>query len=69
MKICAYVQEQYAKANYKNECLDTRQFVGLRVVIDAIERAGYEVEWAGKATVRCHTVTTGASLGGYLAKA
>lgn len=56
MKICAYVQEQYAKANYKNECLDTRQFVGLRVVIDAIERAGYEVEWAGKATVHKYDV-------------
>ena len=36
MKICAYVQESYAKANYKNECLDTRQFVGLRVVMDAL---------------------------------
>lgn len=56
MKICAYVQEQYAKANYKNECLDTRQFVGLRVIIDAINRAGYEVEWAGKATVHKYDV-------------
>lgn len=51
MKICAYVQEKYAKASYKNECLDTRQFVGLRVVIDCLERAGYTVEYAGKATV------------------
>ncbi len=56
MKICAYVQEQYAKANYKNECLDTRQFVGLRVVIDAIERAGYTVEWAGRATVHKYDI-------------
>jgi hypothetical protein len=56
VKICAYVQEQYAKANYKNECLDTRQFVGLRVVIDAIERAGYTVEWAGRATVHKYDI-------------
>lgn len=56
MKICAYVQEQFAKATYKNECLDTRQFIGLRVIIDAIERAGYEVEWAGKATVHKYDV-------------
>lgn len=56
MKICAYVQEQYAKANYKNECLDTRQFVGLRVIIDAVERAGYTVEWAGKATVHKYDI-------------
>lgn len=56
MKICAYVQEQYAKANYKNECMDTRQFVGLRVVIDAVERAGYTVEWAGKATVHKYDI-------------
>lgn len=51
MRICAYVQEAYSKANYKNECMDTRQFVGLRVVIDCLERAGYSVEYAGLATV------------------
>lgn len=51
MRICAYVQESYAKKTYKNECLDTRQFVGLRMVIDSLERAGYEVEYAGIATV------------------
>jgi len=56
MKICAYVQEKYAKTAYKNECLDSRQFVGLRVIIDAIERAGYNVEWAGKATVHKYDV-------------
>lgn len=51
MKICAYVQESYAKATYKNESLDTRQFVGLRVIIDCLERAGYQVDYAGIATV------------------
>lgn len=56
MKICAYVQEQYAKATYQNECLDTRQFVGLRVVIDCLERAGYTVEYAGIATVHTYDV-------------
>ena len=40
MRICAYVQERYSKGCYKNECMDTRQFVGLRVVIDCLERAG-----------------------------
>lgn len=50
-KICAYVQETYAKQNYRNECLDTRQFVGLRVIIDVLERAGYNVDYAGIATV------------------
>lgn len=56
MKICAYVQEAYSKANYKNECMDTRQFVGLRVVIDCLERAGYEVDYAGIATVHQYDV-------------
>lgn len=56
MKICAYVQEQYAKANYKNECMDTRQFVGLRVIIDCLERAGYSVEYAGIATVHRYDI-------------
>lgn len=51
MKICAYVQESFAKPTYRNECLDSRQFVGLRVVIDALSRAGYAVDWAGSATV------------------
>lgn len=56
MKICAYVQEGYAKANYKNECMETRQFAGLRVIIDALERAGYAVEWAGIATVHFYDI-------------
>ncbi len=56
MKICAYVQEKYAKANYKNECLDSRQFVGLRVIMDALRRAGYSVDWAGIATVHKYDV-------------
>ncbi|HOE37286.1 MAG TPA: hypothetical protein PLT12_07220 [Kiritimatiellia bacterium] len=51
MKICAYVQGAYAKQNYANECMDTRQFVGLRVIIDVLERAGRKVEYAGSATV------------------
>lgn len=56
MRICAYVQNAYAKANYKNECMDTRQFVGLRVIIDALARAGYQVEWAGAATAHEYDV-------------
>ena len=56
MKICAYVQNQYAKQTYKNECLDTRQFVGLRVVIDCLERAGYQVDYAGAATVYLYDI-------------
>lgn len=56
MRICAYVQEQYAKETYSNECMDTRQFVGLRVVMDSLQRAGYAVEWAGIATVHEYDV-------------
>lgn len=56
MRICAYVQESYARANYKSECLDTRQFVGLKVVLDALDRAGYAVDWAGMATVHTYDV-------------
>lgn len=56
MKICAYVQRQYAKKNYKKECLDTRQFVGLRMIIDCLERAGYTVEYAGQSTVHRYDI-------------
>lgn len=56
MRICAYVQTAYAKETYANECMDSRQFFGLRVVIDALERKGYEVEYAGAATVHLYDV-------------
>lgn len=56
MRICAYVQERYAKQTYKNECLDTRQFVGLRIIIDCLEKAGYTVDYAGIATVHTYDV-------------
>lgn len=56
MKICAYVQKAYAKQNYKNECMDTRMFVGLRVIIDALSAYGYNVEWAGIDTVHKYDV-------------
>ena len=56
MKICAYVQNAYAKSTYANECMDARQFVGLRVIIDALQRNGYNVEWAGSATVHEYDV-------------
>ncbi len=56
MKICAYVQEAYSKSTYKNECMDTRQFVGLRVVVDCLERAEYQVDYAGIATVHEYDV-------------
>lgn len=56
MKICAYVQQQYAKPTYSNECMDSRQFSGLKVVIDCLQRAGYEVQYAGAATVHNYDV-------------
>lgn len=56
MNICAYVQRAYSKTAYKNECMDTRQFVGLRVVIDCLERVGYQVDYAGIATVHEYDV-------------
>lgn len=56
MKICAYVQDGYAKANYKNECMETRKFAGLRVIIDCLERNGYTVDYAGSATVHTYDV-------------
>lgn len=56
MKICAYVPDKHAKANYKHESLDTRAFVGLKMVIDSLQRAGYTVEWAGKINVHKYDI-------------
>lgn len=56
MKICAYVQTAYAKKTYKNESFDTRLFVGLRIVVNELKKAGYEVDYAGEATVHEYDV-------------
>jgi len=56
MKICAYVQNKYTKQTYKNESFNTRIFAGLSVVIDILQRAGFEVEYAGSATVHRYDV-------------
>lgn len=54
MKICAYVQGGYAKPAYKNENFNTRQWVGLSVIVDSLQRAGYDIEYAGIATVHTY---------------
>jgi radical SAM superfamily enzyme YgiQ (UPF0313 family) len=56
MKIAIYVQAKYAKQNYRLECFDTRQFAGIRVVKDILERAGHEVQYASCATVDAYDV-------------
>jgi hypothetical protein len=56
MRICAYVQERYAKQTYSNENFNRRAWVGLQVIIDVLARAGHTVEYAGIATVHEYDV-------------
>jgi radical SAM superfamily enzyme YgiQ (UPF0313 family) len=56
LKICAYVVGAQAKQNYKSESFNTRLFAGLSVVIDILRRKGYQVDFAGKATVHNYDV-------------
>lgn len=56
MKIGAYVQEIYAKQTYSVECMDSRQFAGLKVIIDVLERNGYSVDYVGNANVHKYDV-------------
>ena len=51
MRICAYVPGTHAKENYARESFNVRQYAGLAVVLDIVRRAGYEVDYAGIATV------------------
>lgn len=51
MKIAYYVQQKYAKANYKKECFNSRAFAGLLMVGDALARAGHQISYASAATV------------------
>ena len=56
MKICAYVPNVHAKQNYAQESFNTRQYVGLAVVVDILRHAGYDVSYAGSATVHNYDV-------------
>ncbi len=51
MKICAYVLAEHAKLTYKDESYNKRLYAGMAIVIDILRRAGYEVDFAGSATV------------------
>ena len=51
MRICAYVLAEHAKKTYKNESYNKRLYAGMAIVIDILRRAGYEVKFAGAATV------------------
>lgn len=50
------MQSEFAKQTYKNESFNTRLFAGLEVVIDILRRKGYEVEYAGNATVHKYNI-------------
>ena len=56
MKVCAYVMESYAKANYAKECHNVRAWPGFEMVIHALRMAGIDVEYAGIATVHTFDV-------------
>lgn len=51
MRVGVYVQGSTAKANYKNECFNSRFFAGVMMVRDAIIRLGTDVGYASAATV------------------
>jgi len=51
IKIAYYVHTHHAKENYNNECFKSRSFAGLLMVGDALERAGYHIDYAGQNTV------------------
>jgi len=51
VKVCAYVMEKYAKQTYATESHNVRAWPGYEVVLDAARRAGFDYEYAGRATV------------------
>jgi len=56
MKIAAYVMDAYAKQTYATESHDVRAWPGFEMVLDAIRRAGYMAEYAGRATAHEYDV-------------
>jgi hypothetical protein len=56
VKIAAYVVEKHAKQAYKNESIDGRAFIGFKMILDSISRAGYDYTWAGKDTIHKYDI-------------
>jgi hypothetical protein len=56
MKICAFVQSKFAKQTYAKESFNIRLFAGLSIVIDILNRVGYQVDYASSATVHRYDV-------------
>lgn len=56
MKIAVYINNNTAKANYKNENYNTRKNVGIAVVEDILRRAGHQIHYASSATVNQYDV-------------
>ena len=62
MKICAYVQSKFAKQTYSKECFNARTFAGMQVVIDILQRDGYDVDFAESARSDGGTIMRGNDL-------
>lgn len=54
--ICIYVQKGYALKTYKKESYNVRWFPGMELIRDVLERAGYEVDYAGESTVHKYKI-------------
>jgi hypothetical protein len=55
-KVAIYVQKQYAKPTYSVESFNARQWHGLSMLRDVLERAGIEVDYCSASTVTRHRV-------------
>lgn len=56
MTIARYVQGAYAKPAYAVESFDVRAWPGLAMVVDALQRAGHEVDYCGEVTAHRHRI-------------
>ena len=50
------MQSKFAKQTYSKECFNARTFAGMQVVIDILQRDGYNVDFASSATVNKYDV-------------
>ena len=54
--IARYVQSRYAKPAYVIESFEVRGWPGLAMVVDALQRAGHEVDYCSEATAHRHRI-------------
>lgn len=54
--VAVYVQQEYPCRGYDDDCYNKRAWPGMAIIIDALQRGGYEIDYCGRDTVDRHKI-------------